>query len=400
MPLLHQISILCGVLSGLHHAHELCDFDGTPLRVVHRDVSPHNVFVTYDGHVKVVDFGIAKAAGAAAQTQQGAIKGKLAYMPPEQATGKQVDRRADIFAVGVMLWEALAGQRMWAAIPESGILFRLSTHDLPPLEDAAPDAPPQLLEIARKALAPSPDQRYETAAEMEAALSAYLTAQPQRVTPTDLGSYLSRHFEEQRARIKRAVEDQMREFREDRSSREIPVFPPSSEGPVSGFEAPEVSPTPTRPPALGPTPVAYHIAAPTLQSLPGPRPARGNPARKAAVLGFLCATIGVAGGVLVALRLTAPKTSQQPTPLANAPASSPGGPAQLPARPAASVDAPLASAPLASAPLASAPLAAPSASAHGAAPATGGPRHQDSPGKPSPKTPPPSDDRAAFGGRK
>src|SRR4029079_3697087 len=100
-------------LAGLHYAHELRDFDGKKLQVVHRDVTPHNVFVTYSGQVKVVDFGIAKALGSTAETRAGVLKGKASYMAPEQALGDPVDRRADIFSVGVMLWEALTGTRLF-----------------------------------------------------------------------------------------------------------------------------------------------------------------------------------------------------------------------------------------------------------------------------------------------
>src|SRR5262245_49429219 len=102
MPLDVHVRILADTLAGLHYAHTLADFDGTPLRVVHRDVSPQNVFVTYDGRVLVVDFGIAKATGAASNTQSGVFKGKLSYVAPEQAAGDAVDARADLFAVGVM----------------------------------------------------------------------------------------------------------------------------------------------------------------------------------------------------------------------------------------------------------------------------------------------------------
>src|SRR4029078_11363490 len=94
-----------------HYAHELTDFDGTPLQVVHRDMTPHNIFVNYTGQVKVVDFGIAKALGSSAETRAGVLKGKVAYMAPEQAMGEKVDRRADIFAVGMMRWERLAPPR-------------------------------------------------------------------------------------------------------------------------------------------------------------------------------------------------------------------------------------------------------------------------------------------------
>ena len=103
-----RLRILTRVLAGLEHAHTLTDIDGSPLGVVHRDVSPQNVFVTYDGQVKLVDFGVAKTIAAAHQTRPGAIKGKLAYMAPEQLQSEAVDRRADLFSVGVMLWEMLS----------------------------------------------------------------------------------------------------------------------------------------------------------------------------------------------------------------------------------------------------------------------------------------------------
>ncbi len=108
-----RLHVLCDVLAGLHYAHELRDFDGTALDLVHRDVSPQNIFVTFEGQVKLLDFGIAKVVhtSAPAETDAGVLKGKVLYMAPEQIAGEALDRRADIFAVGVMLWEALAGER-------------------------------------------------------------------------------------------------------------------------------------------------------------------------------------------------------------------------------------------------------------------------------------------------
>src|SRR5205085_8354726 len=111
VPLDLHVRILADALAGLQYAHTLVDFDGSPLHVVHRDISPQNVFVTYDGQVKLVDFGIAKAAGASSNTRAGVFKGKLAYVAPEQARGAPIDARADLFAMGVMLWEAIAGRR-------------------------------------------------------------------------------------------------------------------------------------------------------------------------------------------------------------------------------------------------------------------------------------------------
>src|SRR4051794_6498171 len=111
MPLEQHLWILTQVLAGLQYGHELRDYDGSPLGIVHRDVSPPNVFVTYNGEVKLLDFGIAKAAGAVTSTHKGTVKGKLGYGAPEQFLSKPVDARTDVYAVGVMLWEALAGKR-------------------------------------------------------------------------------------------------------------------------------------------------------------------------------------------------------------------------------------------------------------------------------------------------
>jgi eukaryotic-like serine/threonine-protein kinase len=106
MPLQLHLHILLQALTGLHYAHELRDFDGTPLGVVHRDVSPQNIFVTYEGQVKLVDFGIAKASSSSGRTRTGVFKGKVAYASPEQTASSTVDRRSDVFAVGVMRWRS------------------------------------------------------------------------------------------------------------------------------------------------------------------------------------------------------------------------------------------------------------------------------------------------------
>ena len=122
MSLALNLQVVHDVLAGLDYAHELTEFNGTHLKIVHRDISPHNVFVTYTGDVKVVDFGIAKAADSSTQTRVGTLKGKLTYMPPEQAMGEPVDRRADLFAVGVLLWESAAGRRLWQGMNDGAIM--------------------------------------------------------------------------------------------------------------------------------------------------------------------------------------------------------------------------------------------------------------------------------------
>jgi serine/threonine protein kinase len=153
MPLDVHVRILADMLAGLDYAHTLKDFDGTPLHVVHRDVSPQNAFVTYDGQVKLVDFGIAKAAGAASTTQSGVFKGKLAYVAPEQAAGDPVDARADLFSVGVMLWEAIAARRFAHGESQTALLAKRLSGTEPRIRDVVPDADLELADICDRAMA-------------------------------------------------------------------------------------------------------------------------------------------------------------------------------------------------------------------------------------------------------
>src|SRR5688572_10870906 len=186
-PLAMHLRVISDVLGGLHYSHELRDFDGTLLNVVHRDMSPHNVFVTFDGQVKLLDFGIAKLSGSHVETATGVIKGKIRYMSPEQITGENVDRRADIFAVGVMLWEAATDSRMWSGMSEATIMNQLLNGELPNPRDIKPDVDPALEVIIMKALASNADNRYATAAELQADLDDYLGKMGAQVRPRDIG---------------------------------------------------------------------------------------------------------------------------------------------------------------------------------------------------------------------
>ncbi len=209
IPLAMHVRILSEALAGLHHAHELRDFDGSPLAVVHRDVSPHNVFVTYTGEVKVVDFGIAKALDSSAETGAGVMKGKLAYMSPEQARSERVDRRADIFSIGVLLWEAIARRRMWEGMSSATILNRLLRADLPRLCDVAPDVPSELDRICTRALAHAPDDRFASALEFQQALDAWLATQGTPPTYDQIGAFVCSLFAEDRKLLQAVVEKQV-----------------------------------------------------------------------------------------------------------------------------------------------------------------------------------------------
>jgi serine/threonine-protein kinase len=169
------VALVHDMLSGLHAAHELVDDDGNPLGVVHRDVSPHNVHVGTDGLARVLDFGIAKAAGRRHHTRTGEVKGKLAYMAPEQLFGEHVDRRADIYAAGVTIWEALAGRRLFDAKNEGALVLQVTEGRIEPPSFYADEQIPEALDrVILKALAKSPDERWSTAEEMARALGEAL----------------------------------------------------------------------------------------------------------------------------------------------------------------------------------------------------------------------------------
>jgi eukaryotic-like serine/threonine-protein kinase len=209
-PLGILLRIVADALAGLHYAHELADYDGTPLNVVHRDASPHNIFVTYEGQTKVVDFGIAKAATRSAETRSGLLKGKVSYMAPEQASARrEVDRRADVFVLGAVLWEVVANRRMWEGHTEMDILTRFLSGEVPKLHDACPNAPSALIKICTRATAIDPTDRYATAAEMRNAILNYLEQSGQRVTTEDVGRFVSQLFADRRRELQTTIDRQL-----------------------------------------------------------------------------------------------------------------------------------------------------------------------------------------------
>ena len=175
-PLALACRIVADTLAGLHYAHTRVGADGKPLGLVHRDVSPQNVIVTYEGTVKLVDFGIAKATRAvnAAQTQAGLLKGKYSYMAPEQARGLGVDARSDVFCAGVLLWELATWQRLFKRSTEMATLMAVAEEPIRAPRTVDPSIPAALDRLIVKALARDPDERFATALEMRAALEALI----------------------------------------------------------------------------------------------------------------------------------------------------------------------------------------------------------------------------------
>ncbi|MDB4995722.1 MAG: Protein kinase [Myxococcaceae bacterium] len=166
------LRVMLDVLAGLRAAHELTDDEGELLNLVHRDVSPHNILLGVDGITKITDFGVARANARIGITREGQIKGKLSYMAPEQTTGDPVDARADIFSAGIVLWECLAGKRLFQADTDGAVVRKLIDMPIPRLREVAPEYPAQLDEVCAKALARNVDERYSTAAEFAEALEA------------------------------------------------------------------------------------------------------------------------------------------------------------------------------------------------------------------------------------
>ena len=194
IPLEHVITIIMSAAAALHYAHEHRGPDRKPLGIVHRDVSPANVLVAYDGNVKVVDFGIAKAALRSAETRSGTLKGKISYMAPEQCMGNAVDRRSDVFALGIVLYELVLVRRLFKGSSDFLTMGAIVAGNIPKPSLHRPDLPPALEAIMMKALALSPEDRYQTADEMRVALEEFATAANLRASTTSLADYMRHVF--------------------------------------------------------------------------------------------------------------------------------------------------------------------------------------------------------------
>lgn len=214
VPLAARLELICQVLEALIYMHGFRDLDGTPLDLVHRDLSPNNVFVTFEGTAKVLDFGVAKAAGVSQVTEAGMFKGKLGYAAPEQIMGR-AEPRSDVFAMGVVLWEVASQRRLSHGRTQQEIVQgRIAGMDTAFMREAI-DVAPGLLEICCKAAAMEPQGRFASALEMRDALRAYMREHALEMSMEQLRSLLDGQFAAERDETRRLIDQRLKQAQYD-----------------------------------------------------------------------------------------------------------------------------------------------------------------------------------------
>lgn len=204
------IDLACWIVlkacEGLDYAHDKTDSMGNPLQIVHRDVSPQNILLSWDGEVKLIDFGLAKAANSSAETRVGVLKGKLAYMSPEQVRGIPLDRRTDIFSVGIVLWELLTGERLFVGESDFETLEKVRKVEVAPPSLYDPSIPADLEDIVLRALQKNPNHRFQTAGEFQHALQRFLFGSDLAPGSRDVSALMADFFAEEIAEERRIME--------------------------------------------------------------------------------------------------------------------------------------------------------------------------------------------------
>ncbi len=207
IPVAQAVFIASKVCEALDYAHRKKDARGVNLEIVHRDVSPQNILLSYEGDVKIIDFGIAKAANRHQRTEAGILKGKFGYMSPEQVEGAPIDRRSDVFAVGCVLYEMLTGERLFAGTSDFSTLDRIRTAAMPSRHGPFSRVPPELQKVLLKALARDPEQRYPWASDLQEALSQFVFNKGALYTAKHLSSSIQEMFieelEKEESRLRR-----------------------------------------------------------------------------------------------------------------------------------------------------------------------------------------------------
>jgi len=265
LPLEHALTIVVNAAAGCHFAHELTDADGDPLGLVHRDVSPSNVVITYAGAVKLVDFGIAKATRREDATAVGVTKGKLAYMAPEQCKGAPLDRRVDVYGLGVLLYELTTQRRAFVGANDAAVMWQVVSGEVPWPSQVMADYPPDLDAIVRRAMHFEREQRYPSARELQHALETFARDHGLALGATALAEY----FE---ATMGPKVEPWRESGRAERlaraSTQDTPRPAPVVEAPVVAVAGPAsaISDAPTLVPMGTPSPSATGSLAPSVRA--------------------------------------------------------------------------------------------------------------------------------------
>ncbi|MCP3138525.1 protein kinase [Pyxidicoccus sp. QH1ED-7-1] len=284
------LRVLIDAARGLHFAHEFCNEAGQPLNIVHRDISPSNLYLTYQGQVKVLDFGIAKAESRLVNTRTGVVKGKYMYMAPEQAQGKEVDRRSDVFALGVSLYEALTHVRPFSRENDLAVLNALMQGDFKRPRELRPDLPEELEAIVLKAMAFKPEDRYPSAEAFAEGLEAFLGEHLSASGTAQLGAFLRGHFGEERFTERTRIPT-LATLTATYGTEGSPVQAPGAEGPLNGTDV------------YGGRPVPSAEAQARTAAVPPPvrtSPVPSEPASRPAARSWRTAALGLAGGLLLA----------------------------------------------------------------------------------------------------
>ncbi len=314
-----HLRVICEMLQGLHFAHTLTDFDGTPLGIVHRDATPQNVFVTYDGQVKLVDFGIAKAFDSTIETSTGVLKGKPAYMAPEQIRG-DVDPRSDVFAAGLMVWEAIAGKRMWRQKTDVDVLTSIMKGEFPSLKEVAPDAPAELVAICERAMAWDRAERHQTALALQEDLEAYLVASKTDVSMREVAKVVAEGFSTERAALRATIDKHLGQLDSGAVPSKLPSLrpPPSADvqadgsTPVSDLTHAPTTPPVSRTPATMGTPAGTEVMS-TLAVAPHQSRTPKLPLLVVGAVGLLAGTAVVGVKLMSSAPEPAPASPEAPS---------------------------------------------------------------------------------------
>ena len=270
LPVAVVSRILVDVLDGLHEAHEATDLRRQPLGIVHRDMSPENVIVGVDGTSRVIDFGIAQARSRLAQTRAGVVKGKAAYMAPEQVDGQPMDRRCDVFSSGAVLWEALTGARLFDGKDDFDAMRLVMSAPIPPPSTLSPECSPEVDSLVALALARPLPERFQTARAFARALEHAIPPAPARLVGELVTTVCGAELELRHAKLLAILGDEFARLGLTRPPSRAPAPAPASASAPAPAPAPASAPASAPAPAPAPAPASAPAPAPALASASAP----------------------------------------------------------------------------------------------------------------------------------